>query len=134
MPPSRGLFTFSAKKLRSSKLFRTSCVLRNDHYVELGISRTATQEEVKKAYRKAALDHHPDRFPDPEKKKVAEERFKKISSAYTVLSDKDKRAQYDRFGNTDGTGFNASSVDPDELFASVCAFYNSLFVVVHPCV
>jgi len=66
-----------------------------DYYKTLGVNRDATLDAVKKAYRKLALKHHPDRNPDnPE----AEQRFKEIAEAYEVLSDADKRARYDRFG------------------------------------
>lgn len=69
-----------------------------DYYELLGISRTATPEEIKKAYRKLALKYHPDRNKD---NKAAEEKFKKISEAYAVLSDKEKRQQYDTYGSSD---------------------------------
>mgnify|MGYP000017642611 CR=1 FL=1 len=64
-----------------------------DYYAILGVSREATQEEIKKAYRRLALQYHPDRNPGD---KEAEERFKEINEAYAVLSDPEKRAQYDR--------------------------------------
>ncbi|MBN2467650.1 MAG: DnaJ domain-containing protein [Deltaproteobacteria bacterium] len=66
-----------------------------DYYRVLGINRNATEDAIKKAYKKLALKYHPDRNRD---NKEAEERFKEISEAYAVLSDKNKRAQYDRFG------------------------------------
>ena len=62
----------------------------------LGVSRTATDAEIKAAYRKLAMQHHPDRNPDDH---TAEDRFKECSEAYTVLSDQQKRAAYDRFGH-----------------------------------
>lgn len=68
--------------------------MAEDYYEILGVSRTATQEEIKKAYRKLAHKHHPD------KKGGDEEAFKKVSNAYEVLSDKQKRAQYDQFGSS----------------------------------
>jgi curved DNA-binding protein len=66
-----------------------------DYYTLLGVSKNASPDEIKKAYRKLALKYHPDRNKDD---KEAEERFKQISEAYAVLSDKDKRQQYDTFG------------------------------------
>src|SRR5579885_2894432 len=71
--------------------------MKRDYYEVLGVSRTATEEEIKKAYRKLALKWHPDR--NPEARREAEERFKEISEAYQVLSDPERRAQYDRFGH-----------------------------------
>src|SRR3990167_5495060 len=67
----------------------------NDFYSTLGVSREATPEEIKKAYRKKALESHPDRNPDDPK---AEEQFKRISEAYEVLSDDNKRRVYDQYG------------------------------------
>ncbi len=66
-----------------------------DYYEVLGVPRTASEAEIKKAYRKLARQHHPDRNPGD---KQAEARFKEIQDAYEVLSDKTKREQYDRFG------------------------------------
>lgn len=68
---------------------------KKDYYEILGVQKGATDEDIKKAYRKLALKYHPDRNPN---NKEAEERFKEISEAYAVLSDKDKRKQYDTFG------------------------------------
>ncbi|MFQ5329612.1 MAG: DnaJ C-terminal domain-containing protein [Thermodesulfobacteriota bacterium] len=67
-----------------------------DYYSILGIKKDATEGAIKKAYRKFALKYHPDKNPDD---KVAEERFKEISEAYAVLSDKEKRKKYDMFGS-----------------------------------
>jgi len=70
---------------------------RRDYYEILGVSRDASQEEIKKAYRRLAVKYHPDRNPGD---KSAEERFKEVQEAYDVLGDEKKRAQYDRFGTT----------------------------------
>jgi curved DNA-binding protein len=67
-----------------------------DYYADLGVSKTATEKEIKQAYRKLARRHHPDVNPGD---KTAEEKFKEISEAYEVLSDPDKRAKYDQFGD-----------------------------------
>ena len=70
-------------------------------YDTLGVAKTASQDEIKKAYRKLARQYHPDKNPGD---KSAEERFKDVQTAYDVLSDDDKRKQYDRFGSTNGRG------------------------------
>ena len=75
-----------------------------DYYSILGVDRNASEEQIKSAYRKEALKWHPDRHAnDPEdKKKEAEEKFKEIAEAYAILSDPEKKSQYDRFGSVDG--------------------------------
>ncbi|MGV8080243.1 MAG: DnaJ C-terminal domain-containing protein [Syntrophales bacterium] len=70
--------------------------MADDYYKTLGVEKSASAEEIKKAYRKLALKYHPDRNPD---NKAAEEKFKKISEAYAVLSDPEKKQQYDQFGS-----------------------------------
>ena len=69
---------------------------KRDYYEVLGVSRNATDEEIKKAYRKKAIQYHPDKNPG---NKEAEEKFKEAAEAYDVLSNKDKRAKYDQFGH-----------------------------------
>ena len=74
---------------------------KRDYYEVLEVARTASDEEIKKAYRKLAMKYHPDRNAG---NKASEERFKEISEAYEILSDADKRRQYDRFGHEAGDG------------------------------
>src|SRR6059036_1805732 len=71
--------------------------MKRDYYEILGVSRSASEDDIKKAYRKLALRYHPDR--NPEDRHEAEERFKEISEAYQVLSDPERRGLYDRFGH-----------------------------------
>lgn len=71
---------------------------KRDYYEVLGLSKTSSQDDVKRAYRNLALKYHPDRVT-PDKKKEAEEKFKEISEAYEVLIDKEKRAGYDQYGH-----------------------------------
>ncbi len=74
----------------------------SDYYQILGVSRDATEDEIKKAYRSLARKHHPDL--NPENKKEAEAKFKEVQEAYDVVGDADKRAQYDRFGKAFASG------------------------------
>ena len=84
---------------------------RSDYYAVLGVDRKASQDQIKKAYRKLARQYHPDRNPGD---KAAEERFKQISQAYDVLGDADKRKEYDRgpavFTGAPGGGFGGFDV------------------------
>jgi molecular chaperone DnaJ len=75
--------------------------IKKDLYEVLGISRKATQEEIKKAYRKLAIQYHPDKNPGD---KAAEEKFKEIAEAYAILSVPERRNRYDRFGHTTTSG------------------------------
>jgi molecular chaperone DnaJ len=90
---------------------------KRDYYEILGVSKGSSAEDVKKAYRKVAMQFHPDRNPGD---KAAEEKFKEAAEAYEVLSDADKRAQYDRFGHAgvsgNGRGFSGSG-NMDDIFS-----------------
>ena len=77
---------------------------KRDYYEVLGVSKNASDDEIKKAYRKLAVKYHPDKNPGD---KEAEEKFKEVSEAHEVLSDKQKRARYDQFGHA-GVGGAAS--------------------------
>jgi molecular chaperone DnaJ len=83
-------------------------VSKRDYYEVLGVARHAAESELKSAYRKLALQHHPDRNPGD---KSAEERFKEAAEAYAVLSDPQKRAAYDRFGHA-GVSGASGGIDP----------------------
>jgi molecular chaperone DnaJ len=105
-------------------------VSKADYYEILGVDRNASDQELKSAYRKLAMKHHPDRNPDNPQ---AEERFKEASEAYQVLSDSDKRAAYDRYGheglNGGGAGFGGNpfagaGVDVSDIFGD---FFGEMF-------
>lgn len=98
---------------------------KRDYYEVLGVTREATGEEIKKAYRKIAFENHPDRNPDdPE----AEQTFKEASEAYEILGDPDKRRSYDRFGHE---GMNGSQFDgfgsTDDIFSTFNDIFESFF-------
>ena len=107
-----------------------SATVKRDYYEVLGVSKTATPEELKKAYRKLALQYHPDRNSgDPE----AEDKFKEATEAYEVLSDPKKREAYDRFGHQGvqggfGGGFNPDTfADFSDIFGDFSDFFEGLF-------
>jgi len=92
---------------------------KKDYYEILSVTKTASGEEIKKAYRKVAMQYHPDRNPG---NKDAEEKFKEAAEAYEVLSDEDKRAKYDRFGHAafapGSGGFSGSAnVNMEDIFS-----------------
>lgn len=78
---------------------------KRDYYEVLEVAKTATAEEIKKAYRKKAIQYHPDKNPGD---KEAEEKFKEAAEAYEVLSNSEKRARYDQFGHAGVNGGGAS--------------------------
>jgi len=90
---------------------------KRDYYEVLGVSKSADAAELKKAYRKLAVQYHPDRNPDD---KAAEDKFKEAAEAYEVLSDPDKKAKYDRYGHAavDGQGgFSGGGMTMDDIFS-----------------
>ena len=90
---------------------------KRDYYEVLGVERNASKEELRKAYRKLAMQYHPDRNPD---NKEAEEKFKEAAEAYEILNDDDKRARYDRFGHEGvrGSGFGSQGFsDINDIFS-----------------
>jgi molecular chaperone DnaJ len=88
---------------------------KRDFYEILGVSKTATPEEIKKAYRKVAIQFHPDKNPD---NKEAEEKFKEAAEAYEILSNQEKRANYDRFGHSRQGGYGGGQhMNMEDIFS-----------------
>lgn len=97
---------------------------KRDYYEVLGVSKNATEKEMKRAYRKLAMKFHPDKYEGP--KSEGEEKFKELNEAFSVLSDAEKRRIYDRYGH-DGlkqSGFSSSNIDPNDIFSSI---FGSIF-------
>lgn len=93
---------------------------KRDYYEVLGVSKSASEDEIKKAYRKLAIKYHPDKNPD---NKEAEEKFKEAAEAYEVLSNAQKKAQYDRFGHAGmggaaGGGFGGGGMNMEDIFSN----------------
>src|SRR5512147_1842088 len=100
-----------------------------DYYKVLGIDKKASQDEIKKAYRKQALKYHPDKNPGNKK---AEENFKEAAEAYEVLSNDEKRSRYDRFGHAGmsgaGNGFGGGTgMTMEDIFASFGDIFGDAF-------
>lgn len=94
---------------------------KRDYYEVLGVSKSASADEIKKAYRKKAIQFHPDKNPGD---KMAEDNFKEAAEAYEILSDEDKRRRYDQFGHQGvggasgmGGGFNGQGMSMDDIFS-----------------
>jgi molecular chaperone DnaJ len=97
--------------------------MKRDYYEILGVGRDASVDEIKKAYRKLAMQYHPDQNPG---NKEAEEKFKEAAEAYAVLSDADKRRQYDQFGHAGMGGGGGFQFDPSQ-FADFQDIFGSIF-------
>ncbi|MBN1549646.1 J domain-containing protein [Candidatus Babeliales bacterium] len=104
---------------------------KNDFYDVLGISRSASKDEIKKAYKKLALKYHPDRNPG---NKEAEEKFKEAAHAYEVLSDDTKRSRYDQIGHTGyeqqtsgGGGWSSTDMNMDDIFEQFGDIFGGMF-------
>lgn len=92
---------------------------KRDYYEVLGVGKTASTDEIKKSYRKVAMQFHPDRNPGD---KAAEEKFKEAAEAYEILSDADKKAQYDRYGHAGMSGngrggYGGGGMNMDDIFS-----------------
>ena len=101
--------------------------MKEDYYDILGISKGASAAEIKKAYRKKAIQHHPDKNPDNPK---AEEMFKKAAEAYEVLSDPNKKSRYDQFGHAafeGGGGFGGGGMNMDDIFSQFGDIFGGAF-------
>lgn len=87
--------------------------MAKNYYEILGVTKSASDDEIKNAFRKLSLKYHPDRQngKSDSEKKDAEEKFKEIAEAYSILSDKDKRKQYDTYGTVNDSGFSGMTVD-----------------------
>ena len=95
-----------------------------DYYEVLGVSRSAEDDEIKRAYRKLALKYHPDHNPDNAE---AEQKFKEAAEAYDVLRDPEKRARYDRFGRAGVQGGTGGFGSNDDIFAHFSDIFGDLF-------
>ena len=101
--------------------------MKEDYYKTLGVTKSSSQGEIKKAYRKMAIKYHPDKNPND---KAAEEKFKEAAEAYEVLSNPDKKAKYDQFGHqafqNGGAGFGGG-MNMDDIFSQFGDIFGSAF-------
>lgn len=99
---------------------------KKDFYEILGVSKKATEQEIKAAYRKLAVKYHPDKNPN---NKEAEEKFKEATNAYEVLSDSQKRQRYDQFGHAGAQegGFDGHNVNMEDIFGQFGDIFGSIF-------
>ena len=97
--------------------------MAKDYYKVFSLGKNASDEQIKKAYRKLAMQYHPDR--NPGKEKWANEKFIEINEAYTILGDPEKRKQYDRFGTVGGTGDIFSSSFTSTIFQDIVKDFGS---------
>lgn len=102
---------------------------KRDYYEVLGVSRTATQDEIKKAFRKLSRQYHPDvqQGKSDAERKIAEEKFKEVAEAYDVLSNDEKRERYNQFGFSDPQGFGGQDVDLGEFFRRHSGMFADFF-------
>lgn len=99
---------------------------KRDYYEVLGVSKGASESEIKKAYRKLALKYHPDKNPDDAS---AEEKFKEAAEAYEVLSDPEKKSRYDQYGHAGmgGAGFGGGGMNMDDIFSQFGDIFGGAF-------
>ncbi|WP_117882935.1 molecular chaperone DnaJ [Aureibaculum luteum] len=103
--------------------------MKEDYYIILGIEKSASAAEIKKAYRKKAIKYHPDKNPDD---KTAEEKFKKAAEAYEILGNADKKSRYDQFGHSafeggQGGGFGGGGMNMDDIFSQFGDIFGGAF-------
>ncbi|MFL2639500.1 MAG: molecular chaperone DnaJ [Flavobacteriaceae bacterium] len=101
--------------------------MKEDYYNILGVNKSASESEIKKAYRKQAIKYHPDKNPGD---KTAEDKFKKAAQAYEVLGNREKRSKYDQFGHAafDGSGgFGAGGMNMDDIFSQFGDIFGGAF-------
>ena len=101
--------------------------MKEDYYEILGVSKNASASEIKKAYRKKAIEFHPDKNPND---KIAEAKFKKAAEAYEILGNQEKRSQYDQYGHAafeGGQGFGQGGMNMDDIFSQFGDIFGTAF-------